>query len=247
MNYVNNFNPNMMGLAGGLLVFFAIIFCVIFIWLLVLYIVGRWKFYEKTGREGWKSIIPFYNDWVYVEIAGLNSWYFLLLIANAISFSTNINDDVHISFNAFKLVALVGLFFCNYNISKKLHKDPVYAALMTIFPFVMLPIIGFSKKIEFDDSVLVSPNGPIDDINARNKNNQNTSSNVGEEDDVKKLQEEKKEIEKRIKKLKEEAKNEEKKDDTVKAKEDVNNKFCVHCGAKIESGNKFCGNCGKEI
>lgn len=172
---MEDFSGLFAGVVGMALVF-AIIFMIIGLGLLIVYLVGRWKLYEKAGREGWKSIIPFYNDWVYVEMAGLNWWYFLLLIANSLSVWVNVNDDVSVGTGLFSLITLIGSFFCNYNISKKLHKDTVFAILMTIAPFIVIPIIGFSGKYTWDDSVTVSVNGPIDDYN-NNKNN-NNSSNV---------------------------------------------------------------------
>ncbi|MBR3162200.1 MAG: zinc ribbon domain-containing protein [Bacilli bacterium] len=169
MNNSFNFNEytGLLGLGLGILVFLLIIFFTI----LIFYIVGKWKLYEKAGREGWKSIIPFYNDWIYVEMAGLNSWYFLLLIANTISITFNLDDNITIGNGTFGLITLVGMFFCNYNISKKLHRDTLFAVLMTLFPFILIPIIGFSDKYIWDDSISVSANGPIDEVNKNNKAN----------------------------------------------------------------------------
>lgn len=42
---------------------------------------------------------------------------------------------------------------------------------MTLFPFIMYPILGFSDKV-FDKDVITSPNGPI----GENNNNQNTTN-----------------------------------------------------------------------
>ena len=173
----SNFDSDMWSWLLGFGIFFAVIFLIIFITFLVIYIIGRWKLYEKAGREGWKSIIPFYNDWVYVEMAGLSSWYFLLLIAGTISVAVNINDDIRISNGMFSLATYVGMFFCNYNISKKLHKDTLNAILMTIFPFIMIPLIGLSNKYTWDDNVVVSSNGPIDDINRNNNINKEKDMN----------------------------------------------------------------------
>ena len=240
----NNFNSGNWAWLFALGAFIAIIAFVIIIAFLIFYFAGKWKLYEKAGREGWKAIIPFYNDWVYVEIAGLNSWYFLLLIASTISLAVDIDEHLKVYNGAFKIIALIGLFFCNYNISKKIHKDTLFAVLMTLFPFIVIPIVGFSKNIEFDDTVVVSANGPIDEVN-------NSSSKARDNDNVKDLEEEKKEIEKRIKELKEEEKNKEedaKKDakDTDK-KDEKKYKYCTNCGAKIDKTSKFCGSCGKEI
>ncbi len=173
----NNFDSSLFKWVLGFGIVFGMFIIIILITLLVIYIMGRWKLYEKAGKEGWKSIVPFYNDWVYVEMAGLKSWYFLLLIAGTISVTIGIDDEINISYGMFRMATLVGLFFCNYNISKKLHKDTLFAVLMTLFPFVVVPIVGFSDKYTWDDSVSVSENGPIDDANnsssVKGKNNKN--------------------------------------------------------------------------
>lgn len=137
---------------------FVIILIVIFIAILVVYTIGLWKLFKKAGRQGWEAIIPFYNNWVYVEIAGLNWWYFLLIIANTI---INICELDFLSSIA-SISYYIALFFCNYNIAKRLHKDTIFAAIMTVAPFIMIPLIGFSKEYVFDSSIAVNPNGPID-------------------------------------------------------------------------------------
>lgn len=47
------------------------------IWALT--IAGNWFLYKKAGQEGWKSLIPFYNNYVLFQIADLNPWLSLLL------------------------------------------------------------------------------------------------------------------------------------------------------------------------
>lgn len=46
--------------------------------LAILLIVAQWKIYEKAGEEGWKSIIPLYNRYIFYKIAWGNGWLFLL-------------------------------------------------------------------------------------------------------------------------------------------------------------------------
>jgi len=62
-------------------------------WLIILYLVilvatiaGWWKIFEKAGKPGWASIIPFYNYIVACEIVGKPIWWFLLMICPCINF-----------------------------------------------------------------------------------------------------------------------------------------------------------------
>ena len=147
--------------------------------IIVLMIVAKCKMYKKAGKNGWEAIIPFYSDWVYVEISGLNwYWFFALIAGSLLSLTlTSKNGDSNISFNLGSLIALFGSFICNYNIAKKLHKDTGFAVLMTIFPIVLIPMIGFSSKYQFDNNVAVSPNGPFDSNKANNTSNEPKEDN----------------------------------------------------------------------
>lgn len=155
-----------------------LIIIMIFFIFLVLYIIGRWKLYQKAGKNGWEAIIPFYNDWIYVEISGLNWWWFLLVMATTISslYDSLYSDDIFISLIT-SLISLFALFVCNYNISKKLHKDTAFAILMTIFPFILIPMIGLSDSYKFDNNVPVSNNGPFDNSNTVNNMTTNSYEN----------------------------------------------------------------------
>ena len=180
--------------------------------ILVLEIIGRWKLFKKAGKNGWEAIVPFYSSYVYVEISGLNWWYFLLVIAN--SFTVIVEDLQILAYP----VSLIGIFFCNYNISKKLHKDTLFAVLMTLFPFIMLPLIGFSKNYQWDNKVRVSCNGPINGNDSYNNNSFGGDFNSSEAMNSNSYDNNTNEI-----------------------------KYCSGCGAKLEKSSKFCSNCGREI
>ncbi len=160
MNYYNELG-SYLGEFAGLFLGIGILMLVIVIAFVVLIVSGKLALFKKAGKNGWEAIIPFYSDWVYVEIAGLNWWWFLLVSA---SFIVNILDLDELEGIAF-LVNIISVFFCNYNISKKLHKDTGFAILMTLFPFIMIPLIGFSNNYQWDFSVKVSKNGLINDSN----------------------------------------------------------------------------------
>ena len=158
---------------------FAILIVIIIVPIVIVCLVAKYKMYKKAGRNGWEAIVPFYSEWVYTEIAGVEWWWFIALIASNIFTFTTHNGDQTISFNFTNVVGLFGAFVCNYNISKKLHKDVGFAVLMTLFPFVMIPLIGFSSSYSFDDSVKVTKNGPFD---ANKEDDTAVDEKNGEED-----------------------------------------------------------------
>jgi hypothetical protein len=52
---------------------------VLYLIILVVAIVAMWKLFVKAGEPGWAGIIPFYNIYTLVKIAGLNPWLTLLI------------------------------------------------------------------------------------------------------------------------------------------------------------------------
>ena len=46
----------------------------------VLLVVAMWKIFTKAGEAGWKSLIPFYNTYIFFKIIWGNGWLFLLLL-----------------------------------------------------------------------------------------------------------------------------------------------------------------------
>ena len=166
--YNNSLFYNLGGLfVGGILVIFLIslIFSII-------YIIGLWKLFKKAGYNGWEAIIPFYNTWVLLEISELHKWYFPILISNTICSLL----EIPILSPLCNIASLVATFFMYYNISKKLERDLSIAILTTLFPFVMIPIIGFSNYFQFNKNITVNPNGPIKENNNPNTNYTNNNN-----------------------------------------------------------------------
>lgn len=160
------------GALGGLIIFFLLILVAVSIF----EIIATWKFFQKCGKNGWEAIIPIYNSWIKVEIAGLNWWWFLLLIFSFIVQLSG-SDDYKILIS---IIPLFANFVCNYNLAKKFHQDTGFAILMTLFSWVIIPIMAFSNKYQYDDSVGVSKNGIFKDDNYVDNsfnNNMNTSAN----------------------------------------------------------------------
>ena len=91
-------------------------------------IVCRWIIYNKAGKPGWASLIPFYNEWVLFEIGGRKGPYvFFMLIPCA----------GPIIYLVFEIKALL-------EIAKRFGKDTTFGVLSIFFPFVTFPILAFS-------------------------------------------------------------------------------------------------------
>lgn len=194
----------------------AIVMLIILIPIWIIYIIGLWKMFKKAGKKGWEAIIPFYNNWVYVEVAGLNWWYFLFIISGTIVTFIDLDELSPLC----NLVSFVAIFFCNYNIAKKLHKGTGFAVAMTLVGFIIIPLIGFSKEYVWDNDVLVSANGPIGDSNSSQNNNYSTVVNNNSY---------------------------EHNQNSTNNQISSTKKYCTNCGNEITTDTKYCPNCGNEI
>jgi hypothetical protein len=47
--------------------------------IMIVFIIGEWKIYEKGGQPGWAALIPFYNIYVLLKLVGRPGWWLLLM------------------------------------------------------------------------------------------------------------------------------------------------------------------------
>ena len=62
------------GLIGGSM------FMLVVMALVVIAIVGMWKVFTKAGQPGWACIVPIYNLYVLLQIAGKPAWWIVLFL-----------------------------------------------------------------------------------------------------------------------------------------------------------------------
>ncbi len=105
-----------------ILAFMGISFLVVLIFWIVL-IVGLWKVFEKGGQPGWACIIPIYNLYCWVIIAGKPWWWMLLLFIPIVGFIIAI------------LLAIA--------IAQNFGKGGAFAVGLIFLPFIFYPILGF--------------------------------------------------------------------------------------------------------
>jgi Ca2+/Na+ antiporter len=67
-------NSNAAGaVAGGIIMLISLAVSVVFI-------AGLWKVFAKAGQPGWAAIIPIYNAYILLKIAGRPGWWLILLL-----------------------------------------------------------------------------------------------------------------------------------------------------------------------
>jgi hypothetical protein len=100
---------------------------VMLVWLaiMVLMIAGLWKMFVKAGQPGWAAIVPIYNLYVLVQIAGRPWWWMILLIIPIVGiiFALILSNDISKAFGR-QLGTTLGLIF---------------------LPFIFYPILGFGS------------------------------------------------------------------------------------------------------
>lgn len=109
-------------------------------WILYLVgvIVGLWMIFKEAGVAGWKALIPIYNIVVWIKVCGKSwKWYIYFLIP-----AINI-------FTFLLLVVETAKVYRRYGFWEQ--------TFAVIFPWVYLPILGFSKKMVYTDPKELPP------------------------------------------------------------------------------------------
>lgn len=91
-----------------------------------------WKIFEDAGFQGWKSVIPFYNYYVWLKIIKKPLWWYIFLVTPFINF-----------FMVFLMFVETAKCYRKYDLGNQ--------ALAVLFPFVYLPYLGLSGKETFLD------------------------------------------------------------------------------------------------
>lgn len=92
----------------------------------LVYVVALWKIFTKAGQPGWAAIVPFYNIYIMLQIAGRPGWWILLFFVPGVNFVISI------------LVAI--------DLAKAFGKSTAFGVFgLALFSFVGYPMLGFGK------------------------------------------------------------------------------------------------------
>lgn len=114
------------------------IFLLFFFAFIVFFIVCHWKIFTKAGQEGWKSLIPFYNAYVQLQITKQPTIWLLYFFIPFVNIYFGIK---HI-----------------HGLSRAFGKDVGFTVGIILLPIVFYPILAFgdSKYVYTDNDPLIN-------------------------------------------------------------------------------------------
>ena len=104
------------GAVGGLVLIIELAF-------VVLIIAALWRVFAKAGRPGWAALIPIYNAYVMLQIAGKPGWWLLLFLI--------------------PLVNIVVAIITVAALAAKFSKGVGFVIGLILLPIIFYPILGF--------------------------------------------------------------------------------------------------------
>ncbi len=138
------------GLFAGLAAFVFVTFMVTMLIVLavaVMQIIGQWKMFEKAKEEGWKAIIPVYNQVVMCNLVGVSPWWILIVfclgVLTAIPFL-----GILIAF-VYTIAILYFLVVYSISIARSYGKEDVWALGLIFLSPVFFLLLGISKDVKY--------------------------------------------------------------------------------------------------
>ena len=152
------FGFDILNLIGSIAIFIIFAFIISIVVSIVL-IIALWKIFTKLGKQGWISLIPFYNTWVLFETQGIKGWWSLIPFAN-----------------------IIFMYIAYYKLAINFGRSSGFAILTIFFPYICLPILAFSKDKNKEESNInnQNTNNVVPVMNMSENNIQNLNSTVGE-------------------------------------------------------------------
>lgn len=97
----------------------------------VVSIIAMWKIFTKANRPGWYALIPIFNFYELIDIAGLE-WYYLLLLI-------------------IPFVNVYAIFKIYIELAHKFGKSSLFGVLCVFFSFICMLILAFDSSTYEED------------------------------------------------------------------------------------------------
>ncbi len=133
------------GVLAVILASLGVVLLLLLVWY-VLQVIAYWKIFEKFGEPGWKSIIPFYSEYIQYKFTWNANFYWVYLFGSALGIGLQNLDGVA---GVFGSVIVLAMAVLNIYSLHKLSKAFGHGAGFTVGLFFLNPIfkliLGFGK------------------------------------------------------------------------------------------------------
>jgi ABC-type Na+ efflux pump permease subunit len=100
-----------------------IVILVVYLAIIVAFIAGLAKTFQKAGEAWWAAIIPIYNVWVMIKVSD-NPWWWLILFL-------------------IPLLQIIAVFKISIDIAKQFGQGLWFGLGLVILGFIFYPLLGF--------------------------------------------------------------------------------------------------------
>lgn len=123
----------------------------------ILFIIAWWKIFTKAGIAGWKSLIPFYNQYLLFRISGMSGWWVILPVVVALlgafgssTTQTNGATTANTGTSVIAIIVLIGVIACVVveivqivKLAGAFGKGTLFKVMSVFFPNITSLILAF--------------------------------------------------------------------------------------------------------
>lgn len=252
------------GVAGGLIagiLMFMVVIIIISLVIAILKLIGTWKMLTKAGESGWKSLIPFYNQWTLCKVAGISPYWVLEIIVVSMinSVLSGILGSNVISGILSLIVYANTIYFwviLSISLAKSFGKDTGFGVATVFFSFITYPMMGMGSATYAGPTPI---NDPVmkfildtlnikDDGTGKNQNNgqvNQTNMNINMNMNTQQASQQPN-FNQQMNNQNMQQSNFQQGTNQVNVQPQQNS-FCPNCGGKVSQGDMFCQNCGTKV
>ncbi len=103
----------------------------------VIGVIGLWKTFVKAGHPGWAAIIPYWNLWIWVKIAGRPAWWFWVILAGSLLGAIPVLGYILV------IAVFVMSLFLALDVARNFGKSRAFGVGLWLLSIIFVLILGF--------------------------------------------------------------------------------------------------------
>lgn len=240
---------------------FIVVIIIISLVIEILKLIGTWKMLTKAGESGWKSLIPFYNQWTLCKVAGISPYWVLeIIVVSMINAVLNGILGSNVISGILSLIVYANTIYfwviLSISLAKSFGKDTGFGVATVFFSFITYPMMGMGSATYAGPTPI---NDPVmkfildtlnikDDGTGKNQNNgqvNQTNMNINMNMNTQQASQQPN-FNQQMNNQNMQQSNFQQGTNQVNVQSQQNS-FCPNCGGKVSQGDMFCQNCGTKV